>query len=165
VLDCLHALLQVHLIVATRLEAPPVTGVAGGDAAVELSRLDAAAGMQLLGSHLGAGHHWAGADQEAAMKLVDEVQGNPLVRRVAVGLMMHGRDFTWQLPPAVVFVSSLCLNTFCVTNLTIVGFCCKNFSYGVHLCCVLCELVRQLDACQLPSSFNQVRQIVYSSHH
>jgi hypothetical protein len=97
VLDSLHAFPHVHLIVATRLEAPPVAGVAGGPAAVELSRLDAAAGMQLLGSHLGAGHHWAEADQEAARKLVDEVQGNPLVLSVAVGLMMQGRDFTWQV--------------------------------------------------------------------
>jgi hypothetical protein len=97
VLDSLHAFPHVHLIVATRLEAPAVAGVGWGAAAVELRALDAEAGMQLLESRLGPAHHWAEADKEAARKLVEEVQGNPLVLSVAVGLVPHGKDFTWQV--------------------------------------------------------------------
>jgi hypothetical protein len=97
VLDSLHAFPHVRLIVATRLEGPPVVGVGWGAAAVELHALDAAAGMQLLGSHLGPAHHWVEADQEAARRLVEEVRGNPLVLSVAVGLLLHGKDFTWQV--------------------------------------------------------------------
>jgi hypothetical protein len=97
VLDSLHAFRHVHLIVATRWEAPAVAGVGWGAAAVELRALDADAGMQLLESRLGPAHNWTEADKQTARKLVEEVQGNPLVLSVAVGLVLHGKDFTWQV--------------------------------------------------------------------
>jgi hypothetical protein len=96
VLDSLHAFPHVHLIVATRMEAPAPKGV-GRAAVLEFSRLGAAAGMQLLESYQAPGHCWADGDREAAGKLVEEVQGNPLVLSVAAGLVLHGIDFTWQV--------------------------------------------------------------------
>jgi hypothetical protein len=97
VLDSLHAFPHVHLIVATRWEAPAVKGVWGGSV-VELSHLDAEAGMQLLESHMAPGHCWASSDQEAARKLVEVVLGNPLVLTVAAGLVLHsGGDLGWQV--------------------------------------------------------------------
>jgi hypothetical protein len=97
VLDGLHAFPHVHLIVATRVEAPAVNGVWGG-AVVELSRLDAEAGMQLLDSCMKPGHCWSSSDKDAARKLVEVVQGNPLVLTVAAGLVQHSfSDLTWQV--------------------------------------------------------------------
>jgi hypothetical protein len=96
VLDSLHAYPHVHLIVATRVEAPAVKGVWGGGV-VELSRLDAEAGMQLIESLLGPEHCWNSSDQEAARQLVEVVQGNPLVLSIAAGLVQHSSDLTWQV--------------------------------------------------------------------
>ena len=94
-LDCLHDFPHVHLIVATSMEAPPVKGV-WGSSVVHLRSLDADAGMQLLESRLGPEHHWTSCDQEAARKLVEVVQGNPLVLGVAAGLV-QAKDLTWQV--------------------------------------------------------------------
>jgi hypothetical protein len=97
VLDSLHAFSHVHLIVATRAKAPAVKGAWGG-AVVELSRLGAAAGMQLIESLLGPEHCWSSSDQQAAArKLVEVVQGNPMVLSVAAGLVQHSNDLTWQV--------------------------------------------------------------------
>jgi hypothetical protein len=92
----MHAFPHVHLIVATRVEAPAVKGVWGA-AVVELSRLEAGAGMQLLQSHLSAKVAWTASDQAAAGKLVNAVQGHPLVLCVAGGLVLHSCELTWQV--------------------------------------------------------------------
>jgi hypothetical protein len=95
-LGSLHGFPHVHLIVATRLEAPAPEGV-GAVAVVRLSRLDTADGMQLLQSHLRVDAVWTASDQAAAGKLVEVVQGHPLVLCVAGGLVQHGSDLSWQV--------------------------------------------------------------------
>ena len=96
VLDCLHSFPHVRLILTTRMAAPVDHGVKGG-AVLKLRRLDAAAGMQLLESHFDMSEHiWGSRGQEAALKLVEAVQGNPLVLSVAAGLVEAGH-LTWQV--------------------------------------------------------------------
>jgi hypothetical protein len=90
----LHAFPHVRLIVATRMEGPDGRW---GDATVELSRLDTAAGMKLLDSCLGPQHAWNSSDRAAAEKLVEVVRGNPLVLTVAAGLVQKRRGLTWQV--------------------------------------------------------------------
>jgi hypothetical protein len=77
---------HIHLITATREEGPSV-GNLGDSAVVVLEPMDAEAAAQLLRYHLGD----KPADDSQVERLVKAVGYNPLVIRVAGGLINKGK--------------------------------------------------------------------------
>jgi hypothetical protein len=95
----LHALGNVHLLVATRVEGPAAMVPTMG-AVVELVPLSEDDGLRVIEAHLGASTAWAadGKDKEAARQLVRLVEANPLVLSIAAGLVGSGRGrLSWQV--------------------------------------------------------------------
>ena len=95
----LHALDNVRLVVASRVEGPAATVPTLG-AVVELGPLPEDDGLRLIEAHLSATHTWGadGKDKEAARQLVQLVESNPLVLSIAAGLVGSGRGrLSWQV--------------------------------------------------------------------
>jgi hypothetical protein len=90
VLEELHAFPNVHIVVASREAGLVVRGVGPSTTVVVLHRLGAAAAMDVLQFHLGAGRPLSGKKRAAAEQLVEVVEGNPLVLSIAGGLVRHG---------------------------------------------------------------------------